>query len=466
MKQQSTTIEAWVIVAVVAAGIMSFAGVVVETAVNISFPTLMREFGVSTSLVQWMTTICLLTISLTVPLSAYLKRRFKTKHLFVFANLTFICGLLIDILAPNFGLLLLGRLVQGIGTGVALPLMFNIILDWVPQNRVGMMMGVGTMITGIAPAIGPTYGGLLVNSLGWRWIFIFLLPLLIVSLVMGLFTIRQQTSCTRPRFDWWGLVSLVLMFVGLTMGFANMGSQPFWSLLVASSFVLGLLGTGAFVHRSLAVSAPIINLRIFRNSSFARLALGFLLFQLVALGLSFLLPNYIQLTNYATAMTAGLVVLPGAALGAITGPFGGRLLDQWGARRPVLAGSGLSWLAVIGLAFLAGGLLSNGLIVFLYACFMLGIGLSFGNIMTSALASLPDAENGDGNAILNTLQQFSGAVGTSVVSAIVAASQRNHQLSLAQTTAAGPQHALVVLVVVLAAELVIVAVTLPRHRRA
>ena len=105
MKQQSTTIEAWVIVAVVAAGIMSFAGVVVETAVNISFPTLMREFGVSTSLVQWMTTICLLTISLTVPLSAYLKR------LFVFANLTFTCGLLIDIFAPNFSLLLLGRLV-------------------------------------------------------------------------------------------------------------------------------------------------------------------------------------------------------------------------------------------------------------------------------------------------------------------------------------------------------------------
>ena len=134
MKQQSTTIEAWVIVAVVAAGIMSFAGVVVETAVNISFPTLMREFGVSTSLVQWMTTICLLTISLTVPLSAYLKRRFKTKHLFVFANLTFTCGLLIDIFAPNFGLLLLGRLMQGIGTGVALPLMFNIILDWVPAH--------------------------------------------------------------------------------------------------------------------------------------------------------------------------------------------------------------------------------------------------------------------------------------------------------------------------------------------
>lgn len=466
MKHPADTIEPWVVVAVVAAGIMSFAGVVVETAVNISFPTLMREFGVTTSLVQWMTTICLLTISLTVPLSAYLKRRFKTKHLFIFANLTFTCGLLIDILAPNFWLLLLGRLVQGIGTGVALPLMFNIILDWVPQSRVGMMMGVGTMITGIAPAIGPTYGGLLVNSLGWRWIFIFLLPLLIASLVMGIFTIRQQTSLTRARFDWWGLVSLILMFIGLTMGFANMGSQPFWPLLVGGCFALGLLGGGVFVCRSLTVSAPIINLRIFRNRRFARLAVGFLFFQLVALGLSFLLPNYIQLTNHATAMTAGLVVLPGAALGAITGPFGGRLLDRLGARKPVLCGSGLSLLAVIGMAFLAVNLLSNSLIIVLYVCFMLGIGLVFGNIMTSALASLADEENGDGNAILNSLQQFSGAVGTSIVSAIVAASQANHHLPLARTTAVGTQHALAVLVVVLLAELIIVVTTLPRRQRA
>lgn len=466
MKHPADTIEPWVIVAIIAAGIMSFAGVVVETAVNISFPTLMREFGVSTSLVQWMTTICLLTISLTVPLSAYLKRRFKTKHLFIFANLAFTAGLLIDILVPSFWLLLLGRLVQGIGTGVALPLMFNIILDWAPQNRVGTMMGVGTMITGIAPAIGPTYGGLLVNNLGWRWIFIFLLPLLVASLVMGTLTIRQQGSLIRPRFDWWGLGSLVLMFVGLTLGFANMGSQPFWSLPVGGSFVLGLLGAGVFVRRSLAVAAPIINLRIFRNCRFARLAVGFLLFQLAALGLSFLLPNYIQLSNHATAMAAGLIVLPGAALGAITGPFGGRLLDQYGARKPILLGSGLSLLAVIGMAWLAAGGLSNGLIIVLYIGFMLGIGLSFGNIMTSALANLPEEENGDGNAILNTLQQFSGAVGTSIVSAIVAASQAHRQLPLAQTTATGTQHALLVLSVVLTIELIIVALTLPRTRRA
>lgn len=463
MEKQREKIPTWVVLAVIAAGIMSFAGVVVETAVNISFPTLMREFNISTDLVQWMTTICLLTVSLTVPLSAYLKRRFKTKHLFIFANLAFTTGLLIDILAPNFCFLLLGRLVQGIGTGVALPLMFNIILDWVPQHRVGTMMGVGTMITGIAPAIGPTYGGLLVNSLGWRWIFIFLLPLLIVSLITGMVTIRQKGQLVRTTFDWLSLVELILMFGGLTTGFANMGSHAFVSPLVMGSFTVGVIGTLAFITRSLKITNPIVNLQLFTNRRFAKLALAFLLFQLTALGLSFLVPNYIQLVNHGSAMLAGLIVLPGAAIGALTGPFGGRLLDQFGARRPVLTGVGLNLLAVIGMAGLASTGLPNLVIIFLYLAFMVGAGLSFGNIMTSALDNLPDQDNGDGNAILNTLQQFAGAVGTSVVSAIVAASQTNHLLPLDRTTAAGSQHAFIVLLIVLLVELAMVWQTLPRR---
>ena len=462
MKAQNQKIQGWIVLAVIAAGMMSFAGVVIETAVNIAFPTLMREFGISTDLVQWMTTICLLTISLTVPLSAYLKRCFRAKHLFVFANLTFTAGLLIDIFAPNFWLLLVGRLVQGIGTGVALPLMFNIILDWVPQSRVGMMMGLGTMITGIAPAIGPTYGGLLVNTLGWRWIFIFLLPLLVCSLITGIATIRQKGTLIKTSFDWPSLLAVILMFAGLTTGFANMGSQPLVSWLVLGNFVIGVLGTLASVIRSLKLASPIVNLALFANHRFARLALSFLLFQFVALGLSFLVPNYIQLVNHDNAMLAGLIVLPGAALGAVTGPFGGRLLDRFGARRPVLVGVALNILAVAGLASWATGDLSNTAIVFLYLAFTVGGGLSFGNLMTSALASLPDTDNGDGNAILNTLQQFVGAVGTSVSSAIVAASQANHVRPLDQTTALGTQHALLVLLFILLVEFTMAYWALPK----
>lgn len=143
-----------VIRAIVGAGMLSFCGVVVETAMNITFPTLMTEFGINTSTVQWMTTIYLLVVALVVPLSAYLKRSFKTKSVFLAANLLFILGILIDTIAPSFVLLLFGRVVQGIGVGIALPLMFNIILDQVPMSKIGTMMGVGTLITAVAPAVG------------------------------------------------------------------------------------------------------------------------------------------------------------------------------------------------------------------------------------------------------------------------------------------------------------------------
>ena len=170
-----------VIRAVIAVGMLSFCGVVVETAMNITFPTLMKEFGITTSTVQWMTTIYLLVVASVVPLSAYLKRSFKTKSVFLTANLLFILGVLIDSIAPSFALLLLGRVIQGIGVGIALPLMFNIILDQVPMSKIGTMMGVGTLITAVAPAVGPTFGGFVSSHFGWRFIFVLLTPLLLIS---------------------------------------------------------------------------------------------------------------------------------------------------------------------------------------------------------------------------------------------------------------------------------------------
>jgi len=146
------------ILAVIAAGLLSFCGVIVETAMNVTFPVLMRQFSINTATVQWLTTAYLLVVAIIVPISSFLKRRFRTKTLFVTANLLFMAGLLIDASAANFDSLVLGRIIQGLGTGIALPLMFNIILDWVPDQQKGMLMGVGTLITAIAPALGPTFG--------------------------------------------------------------------------------------------------------------------------------------------------------------------------------------------------------------------------------------------------------------------------------------------------------------------
>ncbi|MFD1318430.1 MFS transporter [Loigolactobacillus zhaoyuanensis] len=434
--------------AVVATGLMSFCGVIVETAMNITFPTLMQEFNVSTAMVQWMTTIYLLTVAIMVPLSAILKKRFRTKQLFLLANLLFIVGLGLDAVATYFPILLLGRVVQGIGTGIALPLMFNIILEQVPVAKIGFMMGIGTLITAIAPAIGPTFGGIVVSTLGWRYIFILLLPILVLSLVIGLKCIQQMS------FDGLSILFIMATFAGLIIGFSNMGEQSLFSWLVGGAFIIGLLGLLALVVRSQRLTTPIINLNVLRNGDFAGHVLSFFLIQITALGLSFILPNYIQLVNHSSATAAGLVVLPGALLGAVFAPFSGRILDRLGPKKPLLIGSTLALLALLLFSFL-GRALNDGLIIAFYLIFMAGVGLAYGNIMTNGLQLLTPAEQADGNAIFTTMQQFAGAMGTAIVAVIIGQSQNAGHMKVTVATAIGSQHAFYFLLSLLVIELIV-----------
>ena len=142
MGTNTEKISSKVVAAIVATGLMSFCGVIVETAMNVTFPILMREFSITTNQVQWMTSIYLLLVAIIVPLSAILKSSYRTKTLFTVASLFFMGGIIIDALAPSFWLFLVGRAIQGIGTGIALPLMFNIIMEQVSTSRIGFMMGI------------------------------------------------------------------------------------------------------------------------------------------------------------------------------------------------------------------------------------------------------------------------------------------------------------------------------------
>lgn len=442
------------ILAIIATGLLSFCGVIVETAMNITFPVLMRQFNIDTATVQWMTTAYLLVVSMIVPISSFLKRRFRTRTLFVTANLLFIAGLVIDAIAGNFSMLVLGRLIQGLGTGIALPLMFNIILDWTPDQQRGTLMGIGTLITAIAPALGPTFGGLVVSGLGWHWIFILLLPLLVVSLLLGLFSIRQAAPTVKAGFDVAGWLAIVVVFVGFTMAFSHLqqlGTQP-W--LVIGWLVLGLIGLAAFIWFTRRSKQPLIKLTIFKTRSFDWHLLGFFLIQINALGLAFILPNYIQLVNGKSALLAGLFVLPGAAIGAIFAPLGGRILDSFGAAKPILTGSTIIALAVA--LFTVFGLhLTGALILVLYIIFMVGMGLTMGNTMTSGLSQLNVKQQADGNAVFNTLQQFAGATGTSIVSAVITLVQTQASGSNAHRTALGSAAALGVLLVLILLNLVV-----------
>lgn len=435
---QNNKITPKVYAAILATGLMSFCGVIVETSMNIAFPTLMRDFGVSTSTVQWITSIYLLTVSIIVPISAALKSSYPMKKLFLTANLLFLAGLFLDASAPAFSVLLLGRVVQGIGTGIALPLMFNIILEQVPKSRVGTMMGVGNMITGIAPALGPTFGGIVLENLGWRWVFWFLIPLIIISLFLGLWGIEQKSKIQRVPIDKFSFLMIAIFFIGMIYGFSNLGSGDLIKILI--SIITALIGLGFLIHRSNHLSEPILNLSLFKNARFTGHVLGFFLIQIISLGNAFLLPNFIQLVNGNTALVAGLVVLPAGLTGAIMGPIGGKLLDEYGARKPILVGS-VMMIIELSIFTIFTKNMNNIFIMLVYMIYMAGMGMSLGDVMTDTLAGIDSNQSAQGNAILNTVQQFAGAVGTSITSAIVAASQNRFGSKSAFPTMIGTQHA-------------------------
>lgn len=443
-QDQPTQINQHTIAAIVATGLMSFCGVIVETAMNVAFPELMREFHITTNVVQWMTSIYLLIVAIVVPLSALFKAKYRTRNLFLVAITLFITGVVIDGLAPQFWLLLLGRAIQGIGTGISLPLMFNIIMEQVPSEKLGMMMGFGNLITGIAPAIGPTLGGIITTQLTWRWIFIILLPLLVCSLLLGWWGIQQKSALQAVRIDLISSGWIAVMFTGLVFGFSNLSTMSFWSWQVGGALLVGLVAMGSLTQRSLHLTHPILDFHLFGNHRFAGHVLIFFLTQMCSLGFAFLLPNYIQLVNGNTALTAGLIVMPAGIGGAIFAPIGGRLLDHFGPKKPVMAGASLMALSIICFALMSRRM-SNLMISLVYIFYMIGMGSLMGTIMTSALASLPAEQSTQGNAILNTLQQFAGSMGTSVVATIVAMSQHGHTTPV--TTALGTQHAFCLLVV-------------------
>ena len=184
-----TMSEGRLTIVVVALSILTFLGILSETSLNIAYSTLMGEFAISADVVQWLTTGYLLLLSIAIPTSPFMVRTFPTKGLFVTAVALFSAGTVVGALAVNFPMLLAARLIMALGTGVSLPLLTNIILEKAPFNRRGMMLGLVSLVTCAAPAIGPVFGGLVMEFLNWHWIFYTMIPFLLISLVLGCATV-------------------------------------------------------------------------------------------------------------------------------------------------------------------------------------------------------------------------------------------------------------------------------------
>lgn len=393
--------------AVIASGLMSFGGVLIETAMNVTFPHLMQEFNVNASGIQWVTTGYLLAIAIVVPISAYLIRNFSIRNLFLFAEAMFLIGLLMNAFSPDMTILLLGRVLQGVGTGIAIPLMFHIILTKAPLEKRGVMMGIGTMTTSIAPAIGPTYGGVLLSTLGWRSIFWFLIIIVMISLFIGLKSIPTKKVKCDEKFNTLAFLTLATGLSTLLLAIEQMSIT--WLLV-------SLMALVAFYFAN--KKQMLLNLTIFKFSQFDMLMYSLLVYQAIFLGLSFILPNYLQMGMGVTSTQAGLFMFPAAVIGTILAPVSGRLLDVFGPKWPITIGLTI---ATIGTVFMAVSFQSlNFWTLMMAQCFLtVGTGLSFSNLMAVTLGSLPEDLKGDGNSVVNTGLQFMGASATAIVAQLL-----------------------------------------------
>lgn len=246
---------------------------------------------------------------------------------------------------------------------------------------------------------------------------LFLLPVLVVSLIIGLYAIPLQKVNTASTLDVAHLASLAIFFTGMLM-FLNEPTQ----LLNIGLLMIGLLAGGYSIYRANSSAEPLLRLNVFKNRAYTTALLSFLAIQALFLGGSFIIPTFIQISLGYNAFIAGVVMVPGALVSALLAPVAGRLLDQVGAKKPIIGGLTITALGVV-ILILACIEQSIGLLICAHVIYSIGTGFAYSNLMTAGMNAIPTAEYGDGSTVFNTLQQFIGAVATTVVATIITITQ-------------------------------------------
>ncbi|WP_310828709.1 MDR family MFS transporter [Paenibacillus pedocola] len=400
--------------------ICGFVGMFSETALNIAISNLMDVFQISAATAQWLTTGFLLTLGILMPMTGWLLQRFTTRQLFIASLASSIVGTLIAALAFNFEMLMLARVLQAVGMGLLIPLMFNTILIVYPPEQRGAAMGFVGLVIMFAPATGPSVAGLLIEYFTWHYIFWLSLPFLIVGLLVGLKYLDNVTEVTKSRIDVISVILSTIGFGGVVFGFSKAGEgEGGWtSAVVVSSIIIGLIALVLFALRQNVMREPMMNLRVFKYPMYIVGLVLVLACMMIILSSMIILPMFLQNGMGLTAFAAGLMLLPGSALNGILSPRMGRLFDKYGPRGLVISGL---IIVVIALWFFSSisVVSSVAFLVTLHVGLMVGISMVWMPAQTNGLNQLPPELYPHGTAIMNTLQQVAGAIGTAVAISIL-----------------------------------------------
>jgi DHA2 family lincomycin resistance protein-like MFS transporter len=434
MPTQSHVSERNTMIAVVSIAIVTFIGILSETALNIAYALLMNEFGVSAVVIQWLTTGYLLTLSILLPLSPLFVKHFRTKALFQAAVTIFTFGTLLCAFTVNFEMLFLGRIVQAIGTSISFPLMMNIILEKIPIAKRGKCMGIVGLVTSFAPALGPTFGGFVIEWINWHWIFISMLPMLVISFMMGSNYIPDIHSKERIAVDYLSVLLSTIAFVGIVYGVSISADLGWSSPAVFGYIMMGGLSLAAFAYRQLRLAKPLIQVRVFSNSMFTIGACIVMISMMSVLAAGFVLPLYIQKSLGYSSIAAALAMLPGAVVNGIMSPVTGKFYDTNGPR--LLLSTGFLLLSITLLLFSFVSITFVELTI-IYTVFMFGASMLAMPAQTNSLNQLPQQYYADGAAIMGTLQQVAGAVGTALASSILTMNSVKYSQGFSNMTADG-----------------------------
>lgn len=419
--------------------VAAFVVILNETIMNVALPKLMAELQISASTAQWLATAYMLVMAVLIPTTGYLMQRFTTRTLYLTAMGAFAAGTLVAGVAPNFAVLLLGRIFQASGTAIMLPLLTTTILALIPIERRGAVMGTVSIVISVAPAVGPTVSGLIVQALSWRFLFFAVLPIAIGVLIYGARFLVNVGETRSASLDLVSVILAALGFGGLVYGFSSAGEGGGWSSgTVLVPIVAGLLSLVVFGWRQLRLPSPLLDLRAFHYRMFS-LSVALIMVVMMALFASaILLPIYLQNIRGFTPLQTGLFLLPGGVLMGVAAPFVGRIFDRSGPLALATTGAALLVLALWGFTILTAAT-AVWLLLVLHIMFSTGLALLFTPIFATGLNQLPRSLHAHGSAIFSTLQQVAGAVGTALLVTIMTTGTQAYLRSTANPSDAAVQ---------------------------
>ncbi|MGH0428992.1 DHA2 family efflux MFS transporter permease subunit [Bacillus hominis] len=391
-----------------------FISILNQTIINVALPPLMNEFNVSTSTAQWLITGFMLVNGILVPISAFLVSRFTYRKLFVAAMLFFTVGSIICATSGNFTMMMTGRIIQAVGAGILMPVGMNIFMTLFPPHKRGAAMGLLGVAMILAPAIGPTITGWVIENYSWNLMFygMFVIGLIITFLSLKFFTLAQPVS--KTKLDVFGVISSSIGLGSLLYGFSEAGNNGWTSAEVVITLIIGVIGLAVFIWRELTTDNKMLDLQVFKYPTFTFTLVINAIVTMALFGGMLLLPVYLQNIRGFTPMESGLLLLPGSLIMGIMGPVAGKLFDKYGIRPLAIVGLAITTFATYKFTTLS---MDTPYSVIMTDYIIRSIGMSFimMPIMTAGMNALPMKLISHGTATQNTSRQVAGSIGTAIL---------------------------------------------------